>query len=67
MRKTTERLITCCCEGLSIRAAAIGLDVSRQDVGAQLVAAIQRLCEHYAEVDRSQERSPWNLPRRSAQ
>jgi predicted DNA-binding protein (UPF0251 family) len=62
--KATDRLVLFACESMSIRAAAARLGVSRQDLGAQLVAAIQRLAEHYEEVDRAREKKSWNPPLR---
>lgn len=50
-KKSTERLLAYICLDLSLKAAAAILGVSRQDLGGALISDLERLVEHYHEVD----------------
>jgi hypothetical protein len=64
--KATERMNTFCCLGASFQAAEKLLGVERKTLAAQLVADIERLSEHYSEIDNAKDKKPWNLGRRGA-
>ncbi|HWL81650.1 MAG TPA: hypothetical protein VNR89_11895 [Roseomonas sp.] len=50
---STRRLMAFVTDGLSLVAVSAKTDMSRQDLAGAIVADLERLAEHYAEVDRT--------------
>ena len=64
-RTATDRMTAFACLGTSMTAAAKLLGIDRRDLGILLIADIERLAEHYADIDKSRDKASWNAGRRA--